>query len=356
MSLNGGLITTTCASAFLQALWRKRLRQKFQNTRRRKEASLDVVQEHKSKFGYPKSSTVQPMKMTMSSANAEMYGILRYLPEKPSSEDEESTKRHVQWLKEATKSRKQADNDKVTKLMDLTLYKRREMMVRQNASPAQILEEFPWLRAGPTEIFLEMKRISDIDMEKSMIEFLDKYGNAILRHCHDKKMFDLAEHVHLLEHADTAKDSKYALSCLALMGVFKLLKEDMTLVMGASGCIVPEPETSPVFIVYDGTAEKFTESTTFDLYVDGNKVVECGDFVEVMMAYTSSFYAFNLEHPKLLARTLLFFEKAVLKINYTPDKQLRCERENNKRVIALLSHLNSLKATLHSSSHKKQKH
>ena len=41
------------------------------------------------------------------------------------------------------------------------------------------------------------------------------------------------------------------------------------------GHVVSEPKEAPVFIKYDG---EFLTSTQFDIYVDGERVCEAGDY------------------------------------------------------------------------------
>ena len=63
--------------------------------------------------------------------------------------------------------------------MNLTLHKRREMLVIGAARPAEVLKEYPWLQAGPDQVLKEMSRISEIDVEAAMTEFLTRYGTVI---------------------------------------------------------------------------------------------------------------------------------------------------------------------------------
>ena len=151
-------------------------------------------------------------------------------------------------------------------------------------------------------------------------------------------------------------DDKYPASSLALMGTVLLFKEDLSLVVGGHGHSVPEPAMSPVFLKHEVTDEHFLDASKFDVYVDGMKVVECNDFVEAMMVYTCMFYVFNLVHPKALIKTLLFFHKAILKLEYAYERLMRQDRENARKVISVLAHLNSLRSdALSKPPSKKQK-
>ena len=76
-----------------------------------------------------KKFTPVAKRSTASSVQGAMFGMVNYLPSAPESEDDESTKRHVKWLKGAIKSRKSDDGAKVSSLMDLTLYHRRKMLI-----------------------------------------------------------------------------------------------------------------------------------------------------------------------------------------------------------------------------------
>ena len=69
------------------------------------------------KYGTKASDETEP---SVSSVSKEMFGIQHYLPEKTASEDDDSQKHHVQWLKDATSSWKESDNEKVNRLMNLT--------------------------------------------------------------------------------------------------------------------------------------------------------------------------------------------------------------------------------------------
>lgn len=239
--------------------------------RRRKEGSLEIVKQHQSKYGTTKSSkAIDTRSRAVSSSSGEMYGIQHYLTEKPSSEDDNNTQMHTRWLKCQIKSRKESDNDKIDKLMGL--YKRREMLVSEDATTKDILEKYPWLQANPKQILVEMQRISNIDIEKSMTEVIDTYGKSILRYCHKKTRFYII--------CRTASAEKHSIQQIRsiLPGTGWRVKDVQRghgpgpcRTIGPTSAVIPEPAVSPLFVVYEGSPLTFTDSTTMHLYIDGSK-------------------------------------------------------------------------------------
>ena len=154
-------------------MWLKRIRSKFYNNQKRKESSLQVVQEASAKFT-PKKKLVA----TAQSSQAEgtqMYGMKNYLPEKPVSEDKESTERHIKALQETFKSRGKMDMKKVYKLMDLTFYKRREDIVAAAMSVATVLDVYPWVKK------LNWNYTGDTEWDKNRVFFLEGNGLVCLK-------------------------------------------------------------------------------------------------------------------------------------------------------------------------------
>ena len=290
-----------------------------------------------------KKFTPVAKRSTASSVQGAMFGMANYLPSAPESEDDESTQRHVKWLKGAIKSRKSDDGAKVSSLMDLTLYHRRKMSI-DGASTAELAEEYPWLLKDTNQVLLEMRRISGLNIEEEMKCFLDKYGNAILRACRDKHMLHSNKNSiinHLAEMKPCKDDEAYVAACIAILGVVLLLKEDPEQMMGLQ---VPEPAVSPVYIQFDGSPERFSECTDFMLYVDGIPTVTCGDFIEATQVYVCSFYIFNLVQPQTIAKSLLFFDRVILGVKDSKSNVTKKQKDNQKRVVALLSMLNTLRS------------
>ena len=106
------------------------------------------------------------------SPSTDMYGLPDYLPAKPQSGDEQSTKRHIGWLQETFKSRSKADNAKVLKLMNLTLYKRREEIAKGD-DIKKLLDQYPWL-SNTDQVQEEFNHISDIYINENFATFLSE--------------------------------------------------------------------------------------------------------------------------------------------------------------------------------------
>ena len=75
------------------------------------------------------------------------WGLGKYLPEPPVSEDETSTNMHVQALKrEFRKTGPDVDMFSVDQKMALTFSYRRKLVVNEKISVADLTETFPWLK------------------------------------------------------------------------------------------------------------------------------------------------------------------------------------------------------------------
>lgn len=290
---------------------------------------MEVVQEKKAKFG------VRTKQKEKSDDKALMYGLVNYKPAKPESEDTESSVRHVTWLQDAYKSRTKSDMDKVNNLMDLTLYLRREEILR-GANIKDVLKKYPWLQKSGENIHMEFERISKISIDMNVSQFLNDHGNAIIELVVSKNP-DNRIIQSLLSQRGTDND-KYAASCVAVMGLAFLLKEDVASLVGQLKDI-PEPEVAPVFIGFhdNQTPDRFVDLTTFFVYVEGVEVCECGDFIEAFQIYLCCFSIFNLSY-KSLMKTMSFVEKVVLKLTGEPQKKVSKEE---KSVITLISLLNT---------------
>ena len=261
-----------------------------------------------------------------------MFGMVNYKPDRPESEDEHSTDKHIQWLQQSFKSRKSSDEHKVDTLMGLTLYKRRDDILSGD-SIKDVVQKYPWLTTGSDSVLKEFRRISDIDINGNFVNFLNLYGETIL-----KVLGTNSKNIVLKNLLGTtaSADEKYAAGCAVVLALCELLKEDPAYLLGI---VLPEPKEHPVFILYTD-ADQFLDVTSFKVFVDGVSICECGDFVEAFLTYLSTFSVFNLEYTKNLTRVLLFCERVIIQI--TGDKH-RTLSKDEKRVISLLSCLNDAK-------------
>ena len=129
--------------SFCQGLWKQRLRNKFQNERKRKDFIFSPVQQRKlgTKRRKVDSDTPKP-------ASLPMYGLPNYLPDRPSGEDETSIGKHKEWLQDEKRARrKRPDMSQIDKRMTLTFADRRLMVVEKNTTVSEVIEEYPWLES-----------------------------------------------------------------------------------------------------------------------------------------------------------------------------------------------------------------
>ncbi|XP_076359038.1 sterile alpha motif domain-containing protein 3-like [Tachypleus tridentatus] len=146
-------------------LWRMRLRQKFQNNRKRKDSSLSIVQERKKKTKTATDETPFPNYIS----EQRLYGLKQHLCEKPVGEDETSTEKHKQWMKTRLHCRKKGDLCKVDLLMDKTLHDRRKLTI-YNTPVNELIEHYPFFVASPPQLSNEFKRLRN-DAEKKCPTF-----------------------------------------------------------------------------------------------------------------------------------------------------------------------------------------
>ncbi|XP_076361582.1 uncharacterized protein LOC143252639 isoform X3 [Tachypleus tridentatus] len=119
-----------------------KLRQKFQNNRKRKDSSLPIVQERKKKMKSATDETPSPNHIS----EQRLYGLKQYLCEKPVKKDETSTEKHKEWMKTCLHCRKKGDLCKVDLLMYKTLHDRRKLVI-DNTPVNEFIEHYPILVA-----------------------------------------------------------------------------------------------------------------------------------------------------------------------------------------------------------------
>lgn len=73
------------------------------------------------------------------------WGMARYCPDLPTSEDETTLKGHKEWLKKEF-LKTVPDVSTVDLKMDLTFAKRRMLIVKEQAPVCDVIGEYPWLK------------------------------------------------------------------------------------------------------------------------------------------------------------------------------------------------------------------
>ena len=246
----------------LQILWRKRLRHKFQNSRRRKDFCHETVVNKKRKFKSSEGSIKKPVHGPSSK---------QYLPEKPEGEDDASVKKHIEWMQTESKMRQKGKEvlKKVEFCMERTLHYRRQLTVIDGVPISDILEQFPWLK-GPG-LLKEFSRISVANIVQELLQFLSDYGECLLKKVNNSKTEVDGVLKELIENAHKTKENeKYVASCIALLGVSFLLGENCSNIVRENAA---DAQLAPVFIRYIG---EFITCTDFDILIDSVVVFEGG--------------------------------------------------------------------------------
>lgn len=258
-----------------------------------------------------------------------LFGCINYQPIKPETEDEESTNRHVASMREAFKARKTVDTDSIETLMGLTLYSRREDILR-GATVVEILGKYPWLKKSAMFFLNEFKRITEVEIDSRIEDFLDTYGNSILLMIRSKiKDTDLLM-TGLIDNRGSGPNEKYRVACIAILGVPFLFSEARNAIIGQEN-----PGPGP-FLQYSCAPDRFIDLTSFTLFVDGVKVVQADDLIEGFACLFASFYVFNIAYPKQIEMSVSLFERLFLKTG--AQKQGKAGR----RVVSVISALNSV--------------
>lgn len=95
----------------------------------------------------------------------------------------------------------------------------------------EIVAKFPWLKKSPDFFLKEYQRVTEVDLESEVKDFLDKYGNAILQVVRSKKK---TNDFLMTSLADNTGNEKYAAACLTILGVPILFSEDRDAFLGVN--------------------------------------------------------------------------------------------------------------------------
>ncbi|XP_076356676.1 uncharacterized protein LOC143249941 [Tachypleus tridentatus] len=158
-----------------------RLRQKFQNSRKRNDSSLPIVQERKKQTETATDETPSPNHIS----EQRLYGLKQYLCVKPVGEDETSTQKPKEWMKTRLHCREKGDLCKVDLLMDKTLHDRRKLVI-DNTPVNELIEYYPFLVASPAQLLNEFKRLGN-DAEKGGVQ-LSQYKDSVNSHLQDRNI------------------------------------------------------------------------------------------------------------------------------------------------------------------------
>jgi len=134
----------------LQEFWKDKLIFKFGNARKRLDRDHPEVQARTKK---------NPSKSEQNSTNKDepdmfVWGLAKYLPPLPVSEDSTSQQCNIDWLKrEYRKTSSDIDIYNINKKMHLTFSLRRKKIVEDKIGIKELLETFPWLQSRQ-EVFI----------------------------------------------------------------------------------------------------------------------------------------------------------------------------------------------------------
>lgn len=123
----------------LQGLWKHRLRNKFKNTRRRRDHAQPEVQAKKRKLAEAEDRP----KLT---GPDNVWNIAYFLPPRPPTEDDTSMEQHIMLLKEQHKRLQgKCDASIIADAMQTTLSERRSLVVTRCARIQDVQVEYPIL-------------------------------------------------------------------------------------------------------------------------------------------------------------------------------------------------------------------
>ena len=115
-------------------MWRQRIQYRFQNDRRRKDFNVIARRRLHAKD----VDEASPAKKRC------MWGLPRYLCERPVGEDDASIKSHMLTMADE-KSKRKPDQAKLDRLMEATFADRREFIVKRCPMVKEVLDTYPVL-------------------------------------------------------------------------------------------------------------------------------------------------------------------------------------------------------------------
>nr|XP_055063835.1 uncharacterized protein LOC129446653 [Misgurnus anguillicaudatus] len=251
----------------------------------------------------------------------DQYGCVRWQPDCPQGETEESLKEKQSEMKDlyCVEGPAGADRGYLSKLMETTYFLQRKAI---NASPppsiAELKNEWPYLFT-PKELYSHFKLLTDIVVLDKMEEAIEKKGKLILQFFEQKPVGSYADEVKRIlgMYNREEKCDPWPVIILLLMAHFKETSEGLFLQADVLMKATDVEKTlqlpdSPSLIVL---GELLTASVWM-LSIEGQVVVPPHpNFVAGMAALFSSYYNFNLVYQEQASCTLEFIQRCFIGLN-----------------------------------------
>ncbi|XP_041866818.1 uncharacterized protein LOC121655942 [Melanotaenia boesemani] len=261
---------------------------------------------------------------------ADQYGCVRWQPDCPPGETEESLKEKQGEMKDLfqTEGPAGAERGSLSQLMKTTYYLQRKHI---NASPppsiAELKNEWPYLFTLK-ELFSHFKILTDISILDKMAQAVEEKGKVILRFFQQKPTGTNTDEVeNILLKYNEEKCDPFPAIILLLMAHFRETPESLILQADTLATPADVERTlripdSPRLIVL---GEVLT-ANDWMLTIEGQVVLPPNtNFVAGMAALFSSYYNFNLVYQEQASCTLEFIQRCFLGIN--PSRGTKTERQ-----------------------------
>ena len=105
----------------------------------------------------------------------------------------------------------------------------------------------------------------------------------------------------------------------------------------------PRVPSNDIDIRVDGDVKDFLTCTNFNVICEESNICEAGDFVEAFCVYISTYFCFNVSYADNMMKSLLFAEKAILKLNDDSPKSNK-QKNAEKQVIKTIARINEFSA------------
>ncbi|XP_053191212.1 uncharacterized protein LOC128375020 [Scomber japonicus] len=292
-----------------------------------------------------KSKNVSKSPADLARGPADQYGCVRWQPDCPVDETEESLKDKQREMKDlySTEGPSGADRGHLTHLMKATYYLQRKTI---NASPppsiTELKNQWPYLFT-PKELYSHFQLLTDIDILHKMEQAVEDKGKLILKFFEKKTAGPNAdEKERILVKYSEDKCDPFPCVILLLMAHFKENPDELILQTDVLGTAADAERTlllpdSPRLIVL---GEVLT-SKEWMLSIEGQVVVPPHpNFSAGLAALFSSYYSFNLVYQEQAACTLEFIQRCFVGINPSSGtKTAKLKNTINPHVSSLLRRL-----------------
>ncbi|XP_071173906.1 sterile alpha motif domain-containing protein 3-like isoform X2 [Mytilus edulis] len=305
--------------------WKDKVLYKFGNARKLLDKNHPDVKLRKKKV-------ITEEKKSEGNKNNFTWGLGRYLPDIPDTEDETSLDIHTKWLQREYKKTDQ-DLENVNRKMDLTFPYRRRQIVEDKISVRDLVELYPWLTSRH-ELLKEFQRLEpntdSNDLVELLTEGLQKYRKGIVGIMKAKKKPDFLVAIdEAAKHYRTEGQRNYADDCMALAGMAVLFKEK-----AATLFVKENAENQTTMAIKVHTHIMTMDTDAFSVFAEDTEVFKCDSFFEAYSGLLACIYVLNLAYPKDLEKSFLFVQNILLGLKDNEANTI------DKRIVNVLSMVN----------------